>query len=209
MYFFLLKWIHCNATSDEAETKLPALLVTNKPIKLRCRIHHDLLREPYVIKKELPIKTGKLNRQRFFGVAVPCNNNTNNGSTIFTAFIGRHQEVPLVTMIAENRGFYFPPNKKTNQSPTLPTTTIRSKSTISTMSKNLGNGYTPLFFGVLILICILVLICLSLLIFFIISKSRKKPNINDDGQELRRDSNMNSSRIIDTSIVTNIGKNGT
>ena len=173
-----------------------------------CQFQHDLLREPYVIKKDLPITTGKLNRQRFFGVAVPCDNETSNGNTILTAFIGRHQEVPLVTLITENHGFYHLPNKNTNQSSTMSTTTISSKATISTMTKSLGNGYKPLFFGVLILICILVVICLSLLIFFIISKSRKKRNINEDDQQLRRDSNMNNSKIIDNSNVTNIGKNG-
>ena len=188
---------------------MPALLVNNNPIKLRCEFQDKLLREPYVIKKDLPIKTGQKNRQRFFGVAVPCNNATSNGSTIFTAFIGRHQEVPLVSIITINNGVYYPPKKKTNTSSTLSTTTISSKATISTMTKNLGNGYTPLFFGVLILICILVIICLSLFIFFVISKSRKKPNTIDDCQELRRDSNINNSKIIDNSTVVNIGKNGT
>ena len=184
---------------------MPALLVTNKPIELRCQFQHDLHRKPYVIKKDLPIKAGKINRQRFFGIAVPCNNETTNGETIFTAFIGRHQEVPLVNMISINNN---PTNKKTKQSSTLPTTTTSSKTTISAMTKNLGNGYTPLFYGVLILICILTLICVSLLIFFIISKSRKKRNIIDGCQDLRQDSNMNNSRIIDNFTVTNDGKNG-
>ena len=186
-----------------------ALLVNNKPIELRCQFQHDLRREPYVVKKDLPIKSGKKNRQRFFGVAVPCDNETSNGHTKFTAFIGRHQEVPLVPMILKNHHVIKihenPSNKKANQSSTLPTTLISPKTTISNMTKSLGNGYKPLFFGVLILV---LLIFLCLLIFFTISKFRKKPNTIDVCQESRQDSNMNNSNIKDISTVTNIGKYG-
>ena len=184
---------------------MPALLFNSKPIELRCKFQHNLLREPYELRKDLPIKPGKINRQRFFGVAVPCNNDISNGSTIFTAFFGRYQEVPLVNLITQNHVVYNPTNEKTNQSSTLHTTTIRSKTTFSTIAKNLGSGYNPLFVGLLILVSF---IFLGLLTFYIISKSRKKRATIDDCQELRKNSNMNNTNITDSSTVTNIGKYG-